>query len=35
VGAGDQEAEPGRQFPTLWSLRDVDTETTLYLVKDK
>ena len=33
VDATVTEPEPG-QFPTLWSLRDVDTESGLYLVRN-
>ena len=32
IGAEGSEPEAGR-FPTLWSLRDVDTQTNLYSVK--
>ena len=34
VDASDHESDPDTHFPTLWSLRDVDTESNLYLVRE-
>jgi hypothetical protein len=34
VDASDHESDPDAHFRTLWSLRDVDTESNLYLVRE-